>query len=185
MCDSGGGGNTASAEKLYNTQAGISQEMFDNWKSSFRPVETKTISDVAALTDPARIEQRVQTAQQDVSGSFDAARNMQRRQRQSVGLNPSDGMYDAADRGLNLAEAGARAGAATRARDVSRTEGLNAEMGLIQTGRGIANSAQAGLSSAASGFQSLGAQQQGQANSNNAATGSAIGSAVVAAAMFY
>ncbi len=185
MCESGGGGNTASAEKLYATQAQISQEQWDNWKSSFKPLETKTIADVQALSDPGRIEQRVGLARQDVAGAFTTARHRQQRELQGFGLNPSDGMYGAASRQIGLAEAGATAGASNRARDAAKTEALNAQMGLISTGRGLANSAQAGLSSAASGFAGLGNAQAQAAAQSNAGTGAAVGTAVMAAAMMY
>ena len=186
MCDSGGGSSqNAGAEELYRTQAGISKEMFANWKSSFQPLEKQQITAVNALSDPNIVEQRVGQAQEDVSQNFTSARNQQMRQAQGYGLNPADGMYTAGNRAFGLAEAGARAGAANRSRDVSRGTALDARMNLINTGRGISSQAQAGLSNAAGGLAGLGAQQQQQANANNAATGQALGTAAAMAAAYF
>lgn len=185
MCDSPDNAASAGSEKLNNTLADISLEQYNDWKARFRPLEQRVISEVEGLNDPGRIEQRVQTAQQDVSSQFTAARRADERRMASYGVNPSDGMFGSTERAYSLAEAGARAGAANRARDLSRTESLNAKMGLVQTGRGIANSAQAGLSTAASGLQSIGNQQSQQANANNQATGQAVGTAVAMAAAYF
>lgn len=183
MCDSGGGGNTASAEKLYATQAAISQEQFDLWKSNFLPLEKELTSDVRQLSDPNYIGQRVGEAQQDVSSQFTAARGTQARQMQGLGINPNDGMYSSAAREMGLAEAGARAGAGNLTRTNLRGTALNAKYGLAGLGRGLSSGD--GIGKAAGGLAQLGQQQAQAAAQNNAATGQAVGTAATMGYMAY
>jgi len=181
MCSSGGSQNTASAEKLYATQARISEEQFNLWKQNFMPVELGLIKDVNELSDPNYINQRVGEAQQDVAGQFTAARGTQERQMNAMGVNPADGAYSATHRQLGLAEAGAKAGIANSTRSNLRGTALNAKYGVAGLGRGLSNGD--GIGKAAGGLAQIGQNQANAAAQENAGTGQAIGTIAMLAAM--
>ena len=81
---------------------------------------------------------------------------------------------------MNLAEAGARAGVANTTRTNLRGTALNAQYGLMNTGRGLSGGG--GIGEAAGGLAKLGQQAQARADQNNASAASAVGTAATLAA---
>jgi hypothetical protein len=128
------GGMGARMEELSAKQEGLldqSVELFGEAREGMKPLE-------------ADYEGEMMRAESDVGQEFAQSREATTRGLARYGLNPSSGRYVGAQRQVDIAEAGARAGGRTMAHraEKARVEGGNferaqAQARLVQTGVGL------------------------------------------------
>lgn len=112
-------------------------ETWERYKTTGIPAEDDFIAaarDVGTESDQSRAAGR---AVQDVDTQFDTADAMASREMQRAGVTPTDGANVVGRRLALLGRAGARAGAATRARENQRLLGLSAKEGVAKFVRGL------------------------------------------------
>lgn len=129
------------------TLAQIMRERQDSAKK-YEPLENQLISSVQQFQTPQFAQEQIDAAKADVTKAFAGRRAATNAQLASMGVNPSDPRYLAMQRGENIAEAGATAGAGTSTRQNVRRLAFDALAGVA--GRGDAKVGQA-ISAAGTG----------------------------------
>ena len=128
----------------------ISADYWGYLKDTFRPLEEKIVADAKAYDTPERRELEAGKAVGEVSRAFDASAENQRRQAESMGLDPSSGRFSDMETSTGIARAAASAGASNVARTNVETLGLARTMDAANLGRNLpsnqATAAQVGLS---------------------------------------
>ena len=119
-------------------QAKIAQDQWNQYKTTFQPLETDLAAKAKTYGTPAEQEAAAGRANADVTSSFDQARKQAMLGLSgSRGLNPNDPAYDAKIASTNLSEAATKAGAETQARIQARDLGFAKELDAIGIGKGI------------------------------------------------
>jgi hypothetical protein len=116
----------------------------------FEPLEDQLISSVQQFQTPEFSQEQVNASKSDVTRAFAGTRAASAANAASMGLNPADPRSLAMERGTNIAEAGAVAGAGTSARQNARRLAFDSLAGV--SGRGDAKVGQA-ISAAGTGGQ--------------------------------
>ena len=190
---------------LYDELLKVGQEEREYYKKNYRPVEEQMIATAAAGVKPdyEGITDLGGQASQEVGRQFDVARGSAVRELTRRGVNVGSGQMRSLRTSTALAEAGAKAGAFTRANieeaDKRRTERKYAEettynrrADVTRTGRGVMASgtsnlsaAAGGLTSVAGGYGSQAGQYRDLAGQQGEAAGSAIGNLINAGIKIY
>lgn len=151
----GGKHESAEARQLYRIKGEIAREQWDEHKRLGSPVLADLAAEAQAGPSAARYKERIGAAGADVSHAFGREREMSRREMGRYGVNPASGRFVGADRAMGLAEAGATAGAMTRARRGVDDEDYARKINLVGITTGQGAQAQQGLASAASGLNNI------------------------------
>lgn len=180
MCggDGGSGAHSAAADRLYNIQGDLAVQGHQLYMDTYFPLEKEAIQDVRNLSDPGVVQGNVDRSVQDVAEQFSKVKAERERNALGLGINPADGAYSSGSRQFALGQAGASAGASNNTRLAMKNMQLQAKLGLINTGRGLSNQTQQGLSSAASGFSGMANSERAAAAQESAGEGQAVGTAI-------
>ena len=182
----GGGGETSAEEKaLYQAQADIAREQWDEYKTLGSPIQAQLASEAGRPISESEYATNIGRAGADVDQSYDQATTEFRSGLSRYGLNPGSGRFASGLRSLSLGRAASKAGAMTGARGDLQSRRDQLRFGALSSLQGQAAQAQQGLSSAASGFGGI-AQRAQKAKSDRASGfGSLLGTGAMAAAMFF
>lgn len=152
-----------------NLQNKVAQAGYEDYTSTYRPLEQKLVADAQAYDTPERRAAEAASASADVETSIAAQRGATMRAMERSGVNPASGKVMAMAGALDIGAAKAKAGAANAAmktveqqgyarrmdaanlgRNIASAQGTNASI-ASQIGAGAVGSANAGLGAAASG----------------------------------
>jgi hypothetical protein len=135
----------------YNKLGNIADEQFSTWLNTYAPLEKEVVAG-AREGIKADYEGVTSRASADVMQAFSKARGVTLRNRERYGLNPADGRFQGVDRGLEVAQASADAGAVNSAREGERRyvddTNFNRRYAVANLGRGLLNGATAGTAAA-------------------------------------
>lgn len=136
----------------YNAYA---DEYYNRWKNNYVPIEDSLIKQAQKYNSDAEAERQAGLAIGDYATAFENQRNQTNMQLQQYGINPTSGAYAAANRALNLQQAGMSAYAANTARSAANELGWNRQLQVAQLGQNYINAtnsaAQIANSSASTG----------------------------------
>lgn len=113
------------------------RELADERRASgakFSPLEDQLINSVQQFQTPEYAQEQVNAAKSEVTGSFAKVRQASEANAASLGLNPNDPRAMSMNRGLDLAQAGATAGAGTSARRNTRQLAFDTLAGVSARG---------------------------------------------------
>jgi hypothetical protein len=108
-------------------------------RNTFRPLEQGIVADAQSYDTDARRNQAAGRAMADVGMQAQLAQQAQMRSQQRMGVNPNSGRALAMQGQMGIAEAAAKAGAASSARDKVETIGAARKMDAASLGRGLAS----------------------------------------------
>jgi hypothetical protein len=108
-------------------------------RNTFRPLERGIVADAQAYDTPGKRDQAAGRAMADVGMQAQMAQQAQMRSQQRMGVNPNSGRVMAMQGQMGIAEAAAKAGAASSARDKVETIGAARKMDAASLGRGLAS----------------------------------------------
>lgn len=158
------------------TQAAISQDQWNYYKTNYQPLESSLIKQVSEAGSPEELARARGAANADVTGAFDTAKRNTRNTLTGYGINPGSPAFQSAVASGDIAEAGAKAGALTTADRNTRALAYSKGLDLVGLGRNIpaqsaasAGSA-AGVANSAANIQTLRGQTgflQSQADTKN------------------
>lgn len=152
---------------LAEQQAAIAREQWENYKTNYLPLEKDMIADAQSYDTAERRDQMANSAMADQQREFDAAQSQMTGRLASMGLNPADGRFQAGLQSMSVTAAANKAGAGTLARRAVEQEGYARRANAVAMGKGLAGSAQSGLSMAQQGLANS-AQMQSQRAANTA-----------------
>ena len=118
----------------------ISNDYWNYQKNTFRPLEAGIVADAQNYDTAARRNQAAGRAMADVEQQFGNEAAQQQRAMTRMGVNPSSGKFAAMSTQMGMAEAAAKAGAASKARDNIELQGYARKMDAANMGRGLASS---------------------------------------------
>lgn len=118
---------------------GYADEYHNRWKNSYVPVENSLIAQANQYNTNAEAERQAGLAIGDYASAFENQRNQQNMQLQQYGINPTSGAYAAANRAMNLQQAGMSAYAANAARSAADALGWNRKLQVAQLGQNYIN----------------------------------------------
>lgn len=150
-------------------QTAIAQQGWDDYQTTYRPLEQRMAAEAAAYDTPERRAAAAQAATADVQRNVDAARSATMREMERSGVNPASGKAMAMQGSMDLGAAKLKAGAGTTAMRQVETIGSAKMADAVNLGRGIASSQgtnaalamQMGNSSVANSHAALGAATGG------------------------
>jgi len=135
----------AAAQGLYDN----SSRAWDFYQKNYQPLESSLIQDAQNAGSAAEYARASSIAAGDVGNAFANVRGARARDMAGMGLDPSDGRYQAQGLGLDIAQGASSAGAQNRARSSVREMAWKKKMGVAAMGRGAAAAAMGGMSDAA------------------------------------
>lgn len=137
------------------------EEYYNDYKTTYRPVEQKMVSDALNYNTEAKREELARTAGSDVSQAFGIARGTQNRQLAAAGIRPDSNRFAALNNNLLVQEALGKAGSENKARVDAEGLGYARLQDAVALGKGLP-----GNSTTAYGV-SLNAGNSAGANANN------------------
>lgn len=126
--------------QIGDQSAALSKDYADYMKGTFRPIEQALAEEAATAGGMADQERRASEAGVDVSTSFEAGREAQKRDLQRIGVNPNSGAYLSADTSSRVMEAASRAQAMNNARNQAKDIGWAKKMDVANVGRNLPSS---------------------------------------------
>ncbi|MDF3073476.1 MAG: hypothetical protein K0S54_1143 [Alphaproteobacteria bacterium] len=126
----------------------------DRYKTLFRPVQDKVVSDAMSWDSDARLDSEAAKAKADVVGNAAQQQQVQQRQMASMGIDPRSGRYAAIDRSAGLTTALAAAGAQNATRDNVRGQAQQMRGQATQLGQQVLGN---GTQASQLGMQATGA----------------------------
>lgn len=136
------------------------EEYYNDYKTTYRPVEQKMVKDALEYNTDAKREELASTASADVGQAFGIARGQQNRQLAAAGLRPDSNRFAALNNNLLVQEALGKAGAQNKARTDAEAIGYARLQDATALGKGLP-----GNSTTAYGV-SLNAGNSASANAN-------------------
>lgn len=118
----------------------ISNDYWNYQKNTFRPLEAGIVADAQNYDTTARREQAASKAMADMESQFGNEQAQQQRAMTRMGVNPASGKFASMDNQMAMAQAAAKAGAASKARDNIELQGYARKMDAANMGRGLASS---------------------------------------------
>jgi hypothetical protein len=162
--------NDASANAS-NTQAGIAQDQWNDYKTNFQPLEGKFVDQANNWTSPQNYEKAAGAAAATVDSAFSSAKDSLAR---TPGMDPSSGAYQAGMTNLGLSQAATSATQQNTARQTVQNQGIAMQENALSLGKGLPATASSSAGSAAYGLSNL----SNNVSNQNARSASSIGSAV-------
>lgn len=108
----------------------------DRYTSTFQPLEEQAVREAQDFASPGRMDRAIGSAVADTGAAFEAERQNALRRLESYGVDPSTTRSAALDAGIRVAEAAAKAQAATGARQGVEDTARQLRMQAIELGRG-------------------------------------------------
>lgn len=156
------------ASELASTQADISKDQWDTYKTIYQPLEKQYVQDAQDYDNPANREEAAGLSSATIATQFGKARE---RLGRTPGLDPSSAAYTSSLAGLDSTQAAADAVGQNAARQSVEDRGWARRTDALSLGKGLPAQASAGLGSAASLNAQLAGNAQAQANGIGAGIG--------------
>lgn len=157
----------------YQKMSARGDDMWNNYLTTFRPLEQKFAASAAGFDTPTRRETAANDATGQVASEYDQQRQTAQRNMISAGVDPST-MY-ALDQSSRIVQAKDQAQAANKARSDTELQGLSLVKSAADFGRGISTGAtqlqqvgQTGANAATNNATGLANVQTQNTNSRNA-----------------
>ena len=144
--------DTSGQNAAAQTQAGIAQDMWNQYKTTYQPMEDQYVADAQNYNTPEHQEQAAEAANADVVSSFDAQKDQAARQMASYGISPDSGKFQSINSRLNLGQAAQQAAAQTGARRQVEQTGWDRQTQALSLGKGLPAQASASASGAGNSF---------------------------------
>lgn len=176
----GGGVDNSGQNEAAKQMADIAGQMWDQYKTTYLPVEQQYVADAQNYDTPERREQYAGRANADVQQAFDDQRAQQGRQLEQYGISPDSGKFASVNSRLRLQQAATAAGAQNQARLGVEQMGWNRRTDALSLGKGLPAQASAGYSGAASAFGSAAGLQQKQNQMDNESIANGVSGTMVA-----
>lgn len=162
-------------EKAINAnawQGEIAKDQYNNYKTTYQPLEQKMVADATNYDTPAARNAAAAEAQAGVSSELGKA---QERLSRTVGFDPTSAAAQAAQ--TNLALQGAALGATSQnaARKQVKDTAYGHQLDALGMGKGLVANATAGMAGAASSANGIAANAGRSANDQASAVGSLVG----------
>ncbi|GEQ76473.1 hypothetical protein CTTA_3478 [Comamonas testosteroni] len=166
-----------------NLQNKVAQAGYEDYTSTYRPLEQKLVADAQAYDTPERRAAEAASASADVETSIAAQRGATMRAMERSGVNPASGKVMAMAGALDIGAAKAKAGAANTAMKTVEQQGYARRMDAANLGRNIASAqgtsasiaSQIGAGAVGSANAGLGAATSGQGILNSGYAGAQAG----------
>lgn len=166
-----------------NLQNKVAQAGYEDYTSTYRPLEQKLVADAQAYDTPERRAAEAASASADVETSIAAQRGATMRAMERSGVNPASGKVMAMAGALDIGAAKAKAGAANAAMKAVEQQGYARRMDAASLGRNIASAqgtnasiaSQIGAGAVGSANAGLGAATSGQGILNSGYAGAQAG----------
>ena len=154
-----------------NRSSAMSQDLFDYYKNTYRPLETSLVSDAEKAGSEQMQEEKAAEAGSTVGAAYDNADKARQLQNDQLGIRPDSGNAQEQERMNSIAKAGSVAGAANTAREAERAYGLNAKIAAADVGKNLPSNAISAENGAAnaSGIAGLNALRSSDILANEAA----------------
>lgn len=166
----------------YQKMSARGDDMWNNYLTTFRPLEQKFAETAAGFDTPTRRETAANDATGQVASEYDQQRQISERNMLAAGVDPST-MY-ALDQSSRIVQAKDQAQAANKARSDTELQGLSLVKSAADFGRGISTGAtqlqqvgQTGANAATNNATGLANVQTQNTNSRNALYGDLFGAA--------
>lgn len=155
-------------------QLDFSRGQYQDWRDMFQPVENDLKMMAYENQDPD-----YGAINADVGAAFDTSQDINRRQQQRYGLNPSDGAMQQGEVSYGIGRAGAMVNARNQARTANKDSQFNRLSSFYGMGQGRGQQAANMVSAASAGVSSAYGQHAGmygnQAQQHNAGAAGAMG----------
>lgn len=138
---------------LQQQQADMAREQYNDYKSTYRPLEQQMVADAQNYDTPAAYERAAAEAQGTVGSQLGLARDRLTRR---PGFDPSSAAAQAANSNLELQGAAMGAQAQNAARNNVRNMAWARKVDALGLGKGLVANASAGMASAANGSMQMG-----------------------------
>jgi len=157
-------------------QTEIAQEQYQRYQEKFKPLQDKMIAEADQYNTEGNFQRQAALAMGDINQQFQTAKESNRMQQRSYGIDPTSGRYQGQESATAAMEAATKASAATKARTAAEQLGWAKRMDAIGLGQGVfGNQATSTGLALSAGNQALGAGQTSMGN--YAQMGSSMGSA--------
>ncbi len=117
----------------------ISNDYWNYQKNTFRPLDAGIVADAQNYDTTARSEQAASKAMADMESQFGNKQAQQQRAMTRMGVNPNSGKFALMGNQMAMAQAAAKAGAASKARDNVELQGYARKMDAANMGRNLAS----------------------------------------------
>lgn len=162
----------AEANKI---QAQIAKDQYEDYKTTYRPLEHSLVSDAQNFDTPENYEKAAGDAQSTVSTQLGLTKQ---RLSRTPGLDPSSAAAQAANVELEAKGAALGATAQNAARTGVQDKAWARKVDAVGLGKGLVTNANSGLASAAAGANQIAAQQLKQSNDTSSGIGSLLSGVV-------
>jgi len=152
-------------------QGKIATDQYEDYKTTYRPLEQSLVKDAQNYDTPAAYEKAAGEAQSTVSEQLGMARD---RLSRTPGLDPSSAAAQAAMTDLDLKGAAIGATAQNAARTSVKDKAYARKLDAVGLGKGLIAGATTGLASATSNANALAANQARQASDTASGTGALV-----------
>lgn len=169
--DNGAEGANDAAASAANLQAQIARDQWNKYKEIYEPLERTMVDEAQNYDTPEAYNRAAGDASATVSQQFSKARD---RLTRTNGLDPSSGAYQSSLVGLDMAQAASDATQQNAARQKVTDTAYARKQSALGLGKGLDNTASAGLASAAHSNLNLAYMGQKQANLEAANTGETV-----------
>lgn len=157
-------------------QSQIAKEQYQRYEDVYKPLQDKMITEADQYNTEGNFQRQAAMAMGDVNQQFATAKESNRMQQRSYGIDPTSGRYQGQENASGAMEAATKASAATKARTAAEQLGWAKRMDAIGLGQGVfGNQATSTGLALSAGNQAL---QSGQTSMGNyAQMGSSMGQA--------
>ena len=146
------GPDTSGQNEAARMNAEIAKEVWENYKSTYLPMEKSYVEEASNYDTPEHREQAAQRASGDVEQAFAQSKAARAREMEGMGIRPDDAKFQAVNARLMRDKVAMQAGAQNMARQQVEQEGFNRKTGALSLGKGLpaqaSNAAARGSSSA-------------------------------------
>lgn len=153
-------------------QGRIAQDQWDQYKTTYQPLETQMVAAAKDYDNPATRNAAAAEAQAGVSSELGKAQD---RLSRTVGFDPSSAAGQAAETNLQLQGAAMGATSQNAARKQVQDTGYARQLDMLGMGKGLVANASTGMASAAATGGALANSAYKNANSEGAAAGQLAG----------
>jgi hypothetical protein len=161
--------------------AQIAGEMWENYKSTYLPMEKSYVADAQNYDSEGRREQFAGRANADVQQAFDNQLGQQERELQRYGVAPDSGKFASVNSRLRMGAAAQSAGAMNAARQGVEDRGWARRTDALSLGKGLPAQASQGFNAAGNQFGQVASNQMAQNKADNDSMGQAVSGSLVAA----
>lgn len=165
--------DTSGQNEAAKINAQIAQDVWNNYKTTYMPMEKQYVADAQNYDTPEHREQAAQQASADVAQGYSNTQAANDRNMEGMGIRPDDAKFQAINARLQNQEAANQAGAQNMARRQVEQTGWDRRTGALSLGKGLPAQASNAAANAGSIYGNIANEQMNadQMGSNNIAGG--------------